>query len=1293
MSLILCLCIIESIESQGSLASPRPIKSAQKPKPTAPKAMPQKEASSDKTPEKTKIKSTKKKKSGSKKKRDEEDEEDEKPLVQRLELSTKRLSLKPGKQTESPIKSAPVSAPLSEENLVNSSSSEDSGWEDPDAVNLTPMLRLLKDKKWPGKYHRKMPPRFIPKPEKFDTSTTARYHYFYHVHANKCFFSGFLYKRDLVAINPETAQKLKMIYNVSSWDKEGGWTKWWAELMGTKLFLWRVDEPPVSSLTQDATANETQSSDASHSNESQTSPPLKGGALEQPNVVAEAFPEPPKKLMPEATSTAEAIQFEIEPELRVIEELKKRTIPICIDAADCFTEQSIPVLCEQSGLLPPFPYTSNFSVAFDGVDLILFATPSVVSTSSWVAAIRLANYEIAALDSAFSTSVLRISPYINAWADLGLPPFCSKFFSDGLTFYGLLEAKHAFEQEWKEYYCVVTQEKRKVAKTKNKAEKDPQKRKSLFFGAKNGKKDDDSESSKSSDESDAEEEVIRSQVIFYENKIDMKKGQFPRFVIDDINQVHACWPGSPDLVKQDKIELVKVYGNIRIQSTPAPSKKDQKDAKRESKREGKRDNKKDGKRESRFEFHTRDGIRESVLVSKQKDDSEVAGAVEVLSDAKNTRFPPFIYLKSGDTHDSFHWLVSILAAFQLNAAVEEADYHADLWADPPEEWGPLVLQLDELKYISGTEPDLEAFKTFDRLFQDKKMIFHLGLSEDWRKAKKHSSRIRDRHEVLELEYKAKDLIDWTLEADDTVKIPLWIEKEILIIRPPPPPPAIAEPVKKDKQKGTKGKKSLKGKKKAALKAEKENESISEELSSQVPIKEVVPGKSVSKSESGGEEHGSVTMDDEGANVEGSQSKSIASNVHPTQKPREPSMDDSLKAVDVLYGVIEEQEAEDHSDAKQIHESDTSAAATAEKKLKKRRSLLDFFKKSDDELDSDTEHKKAKKDKSKKRDKNRKKDKVDTDQVQKLENANEVSNTQSNTEEVSPSKASYKTETDATSEKDTSGSSPTSSDWKPASSQAASSPESMTPSTASAGSHSEHTEEQSYQSGSPKKSYSPTATGIKTASSVNSKDCAASKKSVDSESKDGGGESPKSEFDLSPGSDSIASDHREGENAAGDAGNIVDYSSSPEMYPSHDNIESGIISDRNESRFKDGKEFVIPRTRKSSRMQDGKLKVIPKVQKDSRMMVDAEGKPLPIMIVDDGIPAEPEPVLEEAILPEVPLESIITIDLSQSLPGDLIFNTFDCTASWIEAERGRAAAHQQWIQAMGQSVRLSIKVTM
>ncbi len=93
------------------------------------------------------------------------------------------------------------------------------------------------------------------------------------------------------------------------------------------------------------------------------------------------------------------------------------------------------------------------------------------------------------------------------------------------------------------------------------------------------------------------------------------------------------------------------------------------------------------------------------------------------------------------------------------------------------------------------------------------------------------------------------------------------------------------------------------------------------------------------------------------------------------------------------------------------------------------------------------------------------------------------------------------------------------------------------------------------------------------------------------------------------------------------------------------------------------------------------------------MVDAEGKPLPVMDVEDGLSAEPEPVLEEPILPEVPMEPIITIDLSQSLPGDLIFNTFDCIASWIEVERGRAAAHQQWIQAMGQSVRLSIKVTM
>jgi hypothetical protein len=392
----------------------------------------------------------------------------------------------------------------------------------------------------------------------------------------------------------------------------------------------------------------------------------------------------------------------------------------------------------------------------------------------------------------------------------------------------------------------------------------------------------------------------------------------------------------------------------------------------------------------------------------------------------------------------------------------------------------------------------------------------------------------------------------------------------------------------------------------------------------------------------------------------------------------------------------------------VQESDASATTTTEKKAKKRRSLLDFFRKSDDELDVDDEQKKAKKDKSKKKDKGRKKDKVDTEQVKNSEVVKDDSNTQPTVKDVSPSKASFKTETDATSEKDTSGSSPTSSDWKAASSgasQTTSSPDSMAPSTASAGTSHEHKDEVSSQVSphlvapeSPKKSSiassNPAVIRTKTVSSVNSKKSADSKISVDVESKGDGGDSPKSQFDLSPGSDSLSPDHKEVGKAVADAGSIAD-SSDPELYPNHDNLDTDgvqriIPNVRKQSRLKDGKEVVIPTIRNSSRMQDGKLKVIPKVRKDSLVMVDAEGKPLPTseVEVEVELPAEPEPILEEpVIIPEVPLEPIITIDLSQSLPGDLIFNTFDCTASWIEVERGRAAAHRQWIQAMDQSVRL------
>jgi hypothetical protein len=200
------------------------------------------------------------------------------------------------------------------------------------------------------------------------------------------------------------------------------------------------------------------------------------------------------------------------------------------------------------------------------------------------------------------------------------------------------------------------------------------------------------------------EEVLfkNAQMAFYSNSLDCKKGMAPKFIFQDVFFVYALWPKEMHHVKSDAVNEIKIMGRANF----------------------------------------------------DVDDQSLKLEVE------NDQSTGSIFLQSANTHESLHWLVSILGAFALNADLNSSDTNAAVWSSPPSDWGTLSLTLDEIAGLSGSVPLSKSFFDYANLLRAKKGMLRNGMFPEWRSSVRDSIEKRKGYERKEVELKAGQLVLW-----------------------------------------------------------------------------------------------------------------------------------------------------------------------------------------------------------------------------------------------------------------------------------------------------------------------------------------------------------------------------------------------------------------------------------------------------------------------------------------------------------------------------------------------------
>lgn len=187
----------------------------------------------------------------------------------------------------------------------------------------------------------------------------------------------------------------------------GEWSKWWVELWGTTLRLWRVPDV-LSELGYRTSLN-------------------------------------PKKL----------IENEFDPGLLVIDGIKSvHNGCVFINVAQAVTHRQSHSFIPQYDAPPPPPYSSFFSCSTAGSNLYNFATLSSIQANSWVAAIRLSQFEQLKINWLNTSKFLR---NVNAiWDEFGIKPLETGGYRGDIKIESVLSVKPQYFTRETEMYAVCT---------------------------------------------------------------------------------------------------------------------------------------------------------------------------------------------------------------------------------------------------------------------------------------------------------------------------------------------------------------------------------------------------------------------------------------------------------------------------------------------------------------------------------------------------------------------------------------------------------------------------------------------------------------------------------------------------------------------------------------------------------------------------------------------------------------------------------------------------------------------
>ncbi|KAJ3362571.1 hypothetical protein HDU91_003351 [Kappamyces sp. JEL0680] len=232
----------------------------------------------------------------------------------------------------------------------------------------------------------------------------------YYALDTKFYYCGFVYKMN--ALSAEGKPLFKNASRESMAENGVFWSKWWMEVWGPVLHLWKVPDelasfPYTASLPID-----------------------------------------------------QFIKIESDPPLELMAAIKSHQDgPILINFADSVVELFSPAFRSPTlpeNPSPPLPYTSYFCLNTSASNLYVFACASTIQANHWVCAIRLAMFELQRLNLLFTNRLLRVPKMMLSWRSFQLEPFASEMFRGDIQYEGALQVRLPYTNIWIEYHGIVT---------------------------------------------------------------------------------------------------------------------------------------------------------------------------------------------------------------------------------------------------------------------------------------------------------------------------------------------------------------------------------------------------------------------------------------------------------------------------------------------------------------------------------------------------------------------------------------------------------------------------------------------------------------------------------------------------------------------------------------------------------------------------------------------------------------------------------------------------------------------
>ncbi|KAJ3224506.1 hypothetical protein HK099_008374 [Clydaea vesicula] len=322
--------------------------------------------------------------------------------------------------------------------------------------------------------------------------------------SKKSYYKGFLYIKFFFNFDGKvlTKQQSFTFSNKSAGnnylDAGEEWGKWWVELTGSSLDMWKVPDE-IASLTY------------------------------KPNC-----------------SLPQIMGLELFPSSETISLLKRtQEVPISINVADASFELfsssfKLPHHTNSSPPPPP-PYNNFFGVSSCGSNLAIFAANSPIVANNWILSLSLVNFEISMLSQLYTLRLLARPENLICWSQFNLNPFETLNTTVDINYQGELKIQLPYSNVWKTYYvslCSFLKKDEKNLKEEAKSKGIFSKHKKKDVSAKNST--DDLNSSEFSNEGS----FRQTHMYLFDSKKDVKKNN-PIFYIPSVTSVFSLWPNSP----------------------------------------------------------------------------------------------------------------------------------------------------------------------------------------------------------------------------------------------------------------------------------------------------------------------------------------------------------------------------------------------------------------------------------------------------------------------------------------------------------------------------------------------------------------------------------------------------------------------------------------------------------------------------------------------------------------------------------------------------------------------------